>query len=297
MKKGYVHPLLFFLFCFLIVSPVRAEESGILLTESVQLRIADAFMADGEYYRAITEYKKFIILFPDSEKRDYAYFSIGMAYYRGEKYENARVAFAEMRERFPASPLASKALYMEGLCHWRLKEYESGRITFLAVRHKDGGAEEASLALLAKSLIAFDTGNTEESRRELDLFLDENPLHPDADAARRARALVSEYEATPLKSAPLAGVLSAVVPGGGYVYAGRYGDGAMAFLVNALFIAGTIAAIEDENYAVAGIVGGVGLPFYVGNIYGSAAAARHWNVKVRSGVRDAFFVTLDFVFQ
>jgi len=34
--------------------------------------MADAFMEEGEYYRAITEYKKLLILFPDSEWADYA---------------------------------------------------------------------------------------------------------------------------------------------------------------------------------------------------------------------------------
>ncbi len=297
MKKGHVHPLLLHLFCFLMASSALAEEPRIQFTESVQLRIADVFMADAEYYRAITEYKKFIILFPVSDKLDYAHFSIAMAYYRGEEYENALPAFAEVRKRFPESPYASKALYMEGLCQLRLKDYESSRVTLQAVRYRDASSNEASLALLAKSLVAFDTGDTKESRRQLDLFLDTNPPHPDAGAAHRALALVSRYEELPMKSESLAGMLSAVVPGGGYAYAGRYGDGAMAFLVNALFMAGTIAAIDDENYAVAGIVGGVGLPFYIGNIYGSAAAARQWNVKIRSGVRDAFWVTLDFVFQ
>lgn len=35
----------------------------------------------------------------------------------------------------------------------------------------------------------------------------------------------------------------------------------MAFAVNGLFIAGTIAGIDNENYVLAGIVGGLGLPF------------------------------------
>ncbi|MCK7485440.1 MAG: hypothetical protein MZU97_07675 [Bacillus subtilis] len=42
--------------------------TGPSFTGDVQLKIADAFMEEGEYYRAITEYKKFLILFPDSAK-------------------------------------------------------------------------------------------------------------------------------------------------------------------------------------------------------------------------------------
>jgi tetratricopeptide (TPR) repeat protein len=279
------------------LSPVWGADQSIVLSEAVQLRIADAFVEDAEYYRAITEYKKFVILFPGSEILDYVHFRIGVAYYRGEEYEKARSTFVDVRKRFGKSPYAVRALYMEALCHWRLKEYDQARITLQGLRYQDPSQSYASLALLAKALIAFDAENTQNSRHELDSFLDEYPEHPAAEAAQQALALISQYESIPLKSETLAGALSALVPGSGYVYAGRYGDGAMAFIVNALFIAGTLVAVHQENYAVAGIVGGIGLPFYIGNIYGSAAAARKWNITVRRDVRDRFFVTLDFVFK
>jgi hypothetical protein len=47
---------------------------------------------------------------------------------------------------------------------------------------------------------------------------------------------------------------------------------------------------------VAGIVGGIGLPFYVGNIYGSANAARKWNLGVKRELHNKVFLTLDFEF-
>lgn len=86
--------------------------------------------------------------------------------------------------------------------------------------------------------------------------------------------------------------MSAILPGSGYIYAERYGDGITAFLINGLFIAGTIAAIHQENYAVAGIVGGVGVPFYLGNIYGSANAAKKWNLGARSEITRKIHSTL-----
>jgi TM2 domain-containing membrane protein YozV len=96
--------------------------------------------------------------------------------------------------------------------------------------------------------------------------------------------LLDRYQELPEKSPVLAGIMSAVLPGSGYFYAEHYGDGITAFLINGLFIAGTVAAINQENYAVAGIVGGIGVPFYLGNIYGSANAAQKWNLGVRNEV-------------
>jgi hypothetical protein len=47
---------------------------------------------------------------------------------------------------------------------------------------------------------------------------------------------------------------------------------------------------------VAGIVGGIGLPFYFGNIYGSANAAKKWNLSVKRDLRNRVFLTLEFNF-
>ena len=71
--------------------------------------------------------------------------------------------------------------------------------------------------------------------------------------------------------------------------------GFISWLVTGI-IAGTITALNQENYAVAVIAGGIGLPFYVGNIYGSANAAKKWNLGVRKEVRNKIYVTLDFSF-
>ena len=87
-------------------------------------------------------------------------------------------------------------------------------------------------------------------------------------------------------------MMSAIIPGSGYLYAGHYGDGITAFLINGLFIAGTITGIHQENYAVGAIVGGIGLPFYLGNIYGSANAAKKWNLGIRDQLRQKIHVAL-----
>ena len=106
--------------------------------------------------------------------------------------------------------------------------------------------------------------------------------------------LLDDYELQPRKSPALAGAMSAVIPGSGQMYAEHYKDGLMAFVVNGLFIAGTVAAVDDENYALAAIVGGIGLPFYVGNIYGAATASRKWNMSLSRKLRDDLVLSLDY---
>jgi TM2 domain-containing membrane protein YozV len=141
-------------------------------------------------------------------------------------------------------------------------------------------------------LAALDENRAEVSRQALKRFLERYPGHPGEENVREALALLDRYQELPEKSPVLAGVMSAILPGSGYIYAEHYGDGITAFLINGLFIAGTITAIHQENYGVAGIVGGVGVPFYLGNIYGSANAAKKWNLAVRNEIIQKIHSTL-----
>jgi tetratricopeptide (TPR) repeat protein len=298
--RFYLTPFLllpFFFFSLLCRVPfANPEEKGILLTEEIQLKMADVFMEQGEYYRAITEYKKFLILFPDSEKADYALFKTGMAYYRGEEYEPSVQSFSLLREKYKTSRYLPEASYYEGLSYWKMKNPEKARTTFDTLSEVFPRSEFALLALVAGSLLALEAEDITGSLNRLERLTDRYPEYSGSKNVEEAMPLIDQYPRLPQKSKTLAAGMSAIVPGSGYIYADQVGDGITAFIINGLFIAGTVIAISGENYAVAGIVGGIGVPFYVGNIYGSANAAKKWNLGVKRELRNKVFLTLDFNF-
>ena len=274
------------------VSPLHADDGAVLLTGDVQLKIADALMEEGEYYRAVTEYKKFLILFTDSGKADYASFEIAMAYFKGEEFGAAAKSFLAMREKYPESGYAIQAGYFEGSSQWKLKNYDRTREALERLVEEHPESEYAPRSLVVICLAALDEDKAEVSRRALGRFLERYPGHPGEDNVKEAAVQLDRYRELPEKSPVLAGIMSAILPGSGYFYAEHYGDGITAFLINGLFIAGTVTAIHQENYAVAGIVGGIGVPFYLGNIYGSANAAKKWNLGVRNEVIQKINATL-----
>jgi tetratricopeptide (TPR) repeat protein len=294
-RSGVRILLLAAVFCAL---PALSRASGkeIVVTETVQLGLADAFLAEGEYYRAITEYKKFLFLFPDSGKADSALFGVGTAYYRGEEYEPAARTFAAVQEKYGKGVHAAPSAYFEGVSLWRLGRFDRAGAALDRVAALDPSSDYAPLSGIGKSLLAYDAKDLPGCRQELERFLASYPHDPRAENVRETVALLDRNRELPRKSPAFAGALSAVVPGSGYLYAERYGDGLVAFVVNGLFIAGTVAAIHQENYAVAAIVGGIGVPFYIGNIYGSANAATKWNIGVRKDLREKIAVSLDYRF-
>lgn len=101
---------------------------------------------------------------------------------------------------------------------------------------------------------------------------------PDPQVARwrsEDLAFLDRQAALPRKSPWLAAGLSAVVPGLGRVYIGRWPDGLFSFLLVGLV--GGFAAhgfYEDGQSSVRGwILGSTAALFYVGNVYGSAVGA------------------------
>lgn len=277
-------------------SPSWASGKEVVVTETVQLGLADAFLAEGEFYRAITEYKKFLFLFPDSGKADSALFGVGTAYYRGEEFEPAARTFAAVLEKYGKGAHAAPSAYFEGVSLWKLGRFDRAEAVLDRVAALEPASEYAPLSLIGKSLLSYDARNDPGCRGELARFLENYPQDARAERVLQTIVLLDRNREVPRKSPAVAGVMSAVVPGSGYMYAGRYGDGVVALIVNGLFIAGTVAAIHQESYAVAAIVGGIGLPFYVGNIYGSANAATKWNIGVRKELREKIAVSLDYRF-
>ncbi len=88
--------------------------------------------------------------------------------------------------------------------------------------------------------------------------------------------LIIKTEASPRKNPNLAG-LFAVVPGGGFLYCERYRDAFVSFLLNTGLIYAADAAYDNDNVALAGVIGFVGAGFYTGNIYGSISSAHKYN--------------------
>jgi outer membrane protein assembly factor BamD (BamD/ComL family)/TM2 domain-containing membrane protein YozV len=284
---------LFFLSSF---SLAISAEKGVFITDEVQLKIAEAFMEEGEYYRAVTEYKKLLILFPDSEWADYALFRMGIAYYNGEEYASSVRSFSALRDKYPESSYIPEGYYFEGLGYWKLKRFKEARAAFDALAEDYPQSEHAPLALVAASLVGLEEGNIPLSTDRLERLINQYPEYPVSTKAKEAIPMIGQYQRLPEKSKTLAAILSAIIPGSGYIYAGHWGDGITAFLINALWIAGVATGIHSGYYAVCGILAGVGLPFYFGNIYGSANAAKKWNLGVKMDFRNRVYLTLEFNF-
>src|SRR5574340_713447 len=89
------------------------------------LAFADHLYAQGDYYRAVTEYERVMFLHPGTAMANTARFQIAQCYFQSEKYAQAVERFRARAMDIPADPLGERARYMLAETYYRKGEYQS----------------------------------------------------------------------------------------------------------------------------------------------------------------------------
>jgi tetratricopeptide (TPR) repeat protein len=245
------------------------------LTDADQiLGFADALFRDGDYFRAITEYKRFLFLQPTDPRAGRVQLQIGLAYLRGQQWEDARQTFESMARHHPDAEIRREAALLSGDTDYQQGRYAQAieALRPLADAHPHTPVGERARYLLGWSYLR--TRQWPEAAGSFTAIDTASPLFPSAQALSEA---AREAEQLPHKSPALAGLLSAAIPGTGHFYAGRFRDGAIALLLNGAFLAAGIEAVQSGNEAAAGLLLFFEAAWYSGSIYGAVNAAHKFN--------------------
>ena len=247
------------------------------------LDFAHSLYEEGDYYRAVTEAKRFIFLHPEHERRVEARLLIARAYLAGGREEEARKSFEQVIAQNERPDLAAEALKDLGRLleqtdpQGRAVEYYQAmsKEPNLPAQSSDDLQNHARFRLGWVHLEAGEWAEAEESFRSVDQG---HALKGSADQlARQARA----GENLPYRSPAAAGFMSGLLPGAGQLYVGRPLDAALAFGLNAVFIWGAYESARSENWAAFGILGAMEIGWYGGNIYNAVNGAHIYNREAR----------------
>jgi len=132
------------LFLFLFSSPAKSESlqtdinktniinsahtytaQEIVIDPERQFQFAENYFKNGEYYRAIGEYKRFIFFFPLSNKVELARYKIGLCFLNGEHYAEAIKTFDELIEDYKNTGYALKSYLKISRAYVLLKRYDA----------------------------------------------------------------------------------------------------------------------------------------------------------------------------
>lgn len=237
---------------------------------------AESLSEQGEFYRAITEYKRYLHLCPGSNLREKTRFTIGMCSFMGGQYAAAAREFETFRQTTtdlsPGKELQSGAFYLEARSYFELGEYGEAYRLFRELGDRTDNAWlhdriQVQLIWTAIKNRAWDTAQVQAGK------LTTSSLPAFIDFSQR----IAERADLPQKNPLLAGGLSCILPGAGHAYTGRFRDAATAFFLNALLIFGTFQALDHDEDVLAGAIGSIELFMYSGTIMSAATVAHRYN--------------------
>ena len=271
----------------IVLSPpgLSAEEKEKLniIDESLQMGLADYFFQDGDYYRAITEYKRFLFFFPQSPQNPEVMMKIVRAYHMGKRWDEAISACDALLKKFPQSSFQAEAFLINGLAFFEKKDFPQARFFFEKAQEDSSNSIIFNEAQKQIGLSYLREEEWEKAAREFRKIQDDSPLFSRGKSIADGLDRIDEV---PQKSPYGAGILAAVLPGAGHVYCERYQDATVAFLLNAAFIFGMVEAFRHEEYVVGGILTFFEVGWYSGNIYSAVNGAHKYNQRKKQEYLD-----------
>jgi tetratricopeptide (TPR) repeat protein len=238
------------------------------------LMFAEQLRREGEYFRAITEYRRFLFYYPDEPRRAMVHFSIGLAFYRGESYVEALQTFREVTQHYPNTAYGQQAWLWQGESLVRQGQYAAAEQLYTEITERFSHDRIGQQARYQRAWTLV------YRRQWRDAATQFQQVAPESDLYQSAQLLAQEAlagERLPTKSPVLAGIFSGLLPGSGQLYNGRLGDALLAFFLNSLFIVGAVEAVHSDAPAVAGILSFFEVGWYVGNVYGAVNGANKYN--------------------
>jgi tetratricopeptide (TPR) repeat protein len=252
-----------------LAQPIMAQGRADLLWD-----FANELYHEQDFYRALGEYQRFIFLFPTDPRATEAELQIGYCYRQGGELEKAFDHFIWLFNSRTAEPVGREALLEAIAIREEQRRYVEAIYWTKRFIGNFPDDPEIDAIYLGLAWLQIDSGQYEQALPTLDRIQPESNLYP------KARSLSQALQQRPditKKSPTLAGGLSAVLPGAGHLYAGRPGKATASFLLNALFIAGAVAAFKHDSPVLGGILIFFELGWYVGGIRSAAQAAREAN--------------------
>lgn len=232
-----------------------------------ELRIAYVFAQEQDYYRAITAFKRTLVLLPPKEldRKNQTEYAIFQSYYLARKYQEAVEVFEasalqNVSKEFPAFKDLLVMLYE---CYVKINsETKAARI--YQILECEYPTEATGLGISSAFLKAD--------------FVAIQAKAKDSPYENDITDLLYEYS-TVAKSPERARLYQAMLPGAGYYYVGQKNAALSSLLINTLFIWAACQFFAKGNIAAGIITTSLETGWYFGGINGAGLAAREFNER------------------
>lgn len=274
-----------FLFALIPSLPSGADGTG----------FARSLFTEGDYFRAIGEFKRIRYESADSETDWACTVRIVESYRLSRKYESALSELFRIGDPEKLTPerrewtLSNIALSYQGL------RLIPNAHAYLDAAFTESGRTPSARAFMYRGLLYAETADWDRASADFSRTL--GSTEPAVSAAARIAAEIAAAAPTlPRKSPGLAAVLSFFVPGLGQAYSGHWFDALQAFGTVALFglASGGTFLYERDNggtFLYSGLLAGATLTLHASNVFGAYKTAEFRNRRTAEDalapIRDA----------
>jgi TM2 domain-containing membrane protein YozV len=254
---------------------------------------ADFLMSEGDYYRAITEYKRILFEIPKDSIENYCLYQISKAYWKSGYYELAvRYADRLLKKRDLDFSIRNQACLVGGFSYY---EYNFPQLSIPYFQNLKVDSDIVSYPSLCLALVYAETSNWASFNSSMSEAIRKEPKEEGRKHLTDIRNSLDEFADIPPKSKFLACALSFVIPGAGQLYCGHTYDAIQAFA----YTVGSIFATYGFYRYDKSVNGHLGLTyvgaavssiFYASNIISAGRTADYRNWKLKKDLMNDLYV-------
>jgi len=274
MKRRLVIFVTLLAVCLCELPPARGQMSVVIKADE-QFRFAESYFQQGEYYRAISEYERFLHFFPEDPRVELVSYKVGQSYLNGKRFKQAIGAFNVLIEKYRNTKFTVKAYVRLAECHQKLKDPQKALGTLDKLLTVSDKTEIRDEIFYRKGWIYLDMDKWEKAQTFFDKI---SPANREIYRLKQLSEEMNKKKFLKIKNPSAAGWL-AILPGAGHLYCERYRDAFIAFLLNSAMILAAYEAFDHDNEALGGLIAFFELGLYSGNIYSAANCAHKYNRK------------------
>lgn len=270
------------LFVILLPSLVWSNPTGIPPADEAQFAFANHLLQHQDHFRAITEFKRYLFLYPSGAKADESNYLLGEALFQTKSYHEALNHWEGVLMQNPNTPFKEEIQFKIGKTLWDLGREDEALLRWEKIAQEGISSSLKPAAARAVLWGLIKQKRYDQARLKLKIF--------SLSAAEKEahESFFLKAEALPLKSPITAGTLAAILPGAGHWYLDRYQDALIAFSINGLFAWAAVSSFQQGNNGLGVLLSFIELAWYSGNIYSAVNTAHKINRKQESDFLEGY---------
>jgi hypothetical protein len=273
----------------LLAAATWADEPESAITDSPSsLAFVEALAQSGDHDGAALECRRLLFFAPAKEDEPLLRFILFQELYLAKNYPDAITEFRNYYTKYPNDINTAQAMFLCGNCQWLSGNADAADQVWRWVQREHPTSDWAARSGIKLGLAEAGKNNWMEAANNFHWLYEHSETYQ--SLGKELAQLAAKGKRMPRRDVTTGVILSAVLPGAGQAYSGRWGDAAAALVITGGL--GTLAVMSylDKQYVGAGVLGFLGITFYAGNIYNGGDAAIQYNhrqeLKLRQEILD-----------